>query len=711
MSSALVLVDNVDPVTGLLLHRLAESFKKTFVLNIKDGQFMGPNKVSIPVWASDLESPEFGLWLRDLAEYESIEVAIGQGFASAEFATKLRDIRKTVGLLLPGDCDISGRRKHRLQRFRSLSERLNALVFLNDWEMFKASSLGSAAPHFVWDFASDSSSVEWNAGFVPSENEKIVVYYDHRVHGSDVTLEQLGFDSLMQKFDDHQIDCRPSNSLFWYSDLMINRQLQNTVRLRANGVSKAIFIDNDANSLIGLALLQRAEGLGLWATHSVEHELLSNKITGLSIGSQPRILAGLIGGDIEPILAQKPKSIEKFSGRSLLEVLERVGGEELPRFFEDFGDSDKMSIFFSVAPLENRSNGARPQRIRNMYLAMAREKTVVHLSINESVMDRRIPLVDYYVGKGVKFEYFYGENSTNPIDGLDAPLRITRLLDDLAHSCGIKSAYFVRDVHWLDPNLNGVEKALSPNKISSGRFELQRFENSVGELIAPSLESARNYSRLAAPYFSLEFGDHELPPAISVRNVVGAGSAQAESVRTTFVYTGGVSELYSMDVYLQALAELRKSHGESFYADFIVREDEKQLLLDWLDSVGLSDAQNLRILTESFDLYSSRSNKNVGVLLLDSEYGRNAFAFKAVSYMERLMPFISYSDSPNNRYLSRHGVSIPVSGRASVLQALQDGLEFNHASLNWTQIISQENWDCRWETVKEIAAVQIREKR
>src|SRR5699024_3863803 len=166
---------------------------------------------------------------------------------------------------------------------------------------------------------------------------------------------------------------------------------------------------------------------------------------------------------------------------------------------------------------------------------------------------------------------------------------------------------------------------------ANGKFELKRFEGSAGALISPSFESSMNYAQLAQPYFELEFCNEELPPAVSVRNIVPAGPSWSEPERTTFVYTGGVAKLYSMDVYLEALSDLNNRYGSQFYADFIVREGESELLHDWLESVGLNNSTNVRVLSGSFDQYESRTKKNIGVLLLDSDYGRKAFAFKAVS--------------------------------------------------------------------------------
>lgn len=709
MSSVLVVVDNVGPVTGLLLRGIEQCFERTLVFNLREARFMGERSPQVPSWASEIDSNEFQLWMRSVLETESIDTVVGQGFEAAEFAARFSGVSKTLGLMLPGDCNISGKRKSRIRRFKHFSENLSALVYFNEWEMFKAASLGSKCPHFIWDYASEGVGSGWS---LETENDgKIVVFYDHLVRGTEVSLESLGLEGLLGGFSSDRIECRPSNSLFWYSDLSIGRKIQNTARLRTQGVSQAIFVDNDSSSLISLALAQANHESQIWANSSIEHELLLNTKSNFSIGSEPRIVSSLIGEGLIEVPYTNRAAIENASGRIMAEILSIVDGVELPWFFEDFGDIEELSIFFSVAALENRSNGARPQRIRNMYLAMARHTPTLHLSTNSNILDRRIPLIKLLASKGVRVKYFYGENSTSPIQGFDAPLRVTRLLDDLANESGTKSMYFVRDVHWLDSSLLESGNDLNLETVANGKFELKRFEGSVGTLISPSQESSKNYAQLAQPYFELAFCDEELPPAISVRNIVPAGPSWSESERTTFVYTGGVARLYSMDVYLEALSELNKRYGSQFYADFIVREGERELLFDWLESVGLRSSTNVRVLSGSFDRYVSRTKKNIGILLLDSDYGRKAFAFKAVSYMERMMPFITYKESPNCRYLSQHGIPIPVISRTEVYGALEDSLNFDHASLDWVKIFNEENWERRWQQVENCSTVKIRERR
>lgn len=709
MSSALVVVDNVGPVTGLILKCLEQEFAKVLVYHRREARFMNADAPQIPPWASDKESNEFILWIRKVIETESVDSILAQGFESAGFACKFSGIAKVLAVMLPGELDISGRRQGRIRRFKQISQSLNGFIFLNEWEMFKATSLGSKCPHFIWNYAEDSVGIDWN--LESTDDGKTVVFFDHIKRGNEVSVESLGLGGLQRRFGSDQIECRPSNSLYWHLDLSIGRKIRNTAQLRTQGISRAIFVDNDSSSLVSLALANPKSKQLVWANSSIEHELLLNAKNAFSIGSEPRIVASLIGEDLHevslPILEQPHGS----EGRTLSEILSITDGAELPWFFEDFGDIAQLSIFFSVAALENRSNGARPQRIRNMYLAMARKTPIVHLSTNPNTLDRRIPLIKYLVDSGVTVNYFYGENSTNPIRGYDAPLRVTRLLDELAHLCKTKSMYFVRDVHWLDSTLRDDRSGLDQEAVFDGKFELTRFGGSTGALISPSFESSENYARLAAPHFSLSFCDAELPPAISPRNIIAAGPSWAESTRTTFVYTGGVSKLYSMDIYLEALASLNREYDSHFYADFIVRDGERQLLHTWLESVGLANSTNIRVLSGSFDQYVSRTQKNIGILLLDSDYGRKAFAFKAVSYMERMMPFITYSESPNNRYLSRHGISIPVENRTDVYEALEYGLNFDHSNLAWAKIYEEENWDRRWQTVENYSSVKMREKR
>ena len=707
MRKTLVITNKIGPTVGLVIKCLEEVGEEALVYFTRDSRFLSANGPELPVWAREPRSYEFQKWLLSFIREENIEKVIAIGFDSSLLCEPFAEHIPVITLLLPGEIDISFRRKRRLSQFKRLSALSKALVFFNSWEMYKATSIGSVAPHFVWDLKSDGASIAWKTS--DNVERRIAVFYDHDRRGRLEDVEELGIPGMASGFNPSELELVPSNSLFWHRDLEIGRSLVNTAALRTSSFTHAIFVDNDSESLVAAACADTSDSDALFATHSVEHELLSYGSDGIIVGSIPRIQTS-IAGKTELEVAPRDSS-GFFSGRPLAQILEIVLAGEMPRYFEDFGDSSNLNIFFSVAALENRSNGARPQRIRNMYLAMARESQPIHLSFNSNVLDRRTRLIRYLVNEGVKFDYFYGENSTNPIFSFDGPLAISRLVDLLAHESSLKSLYFVRDVHWLDSSLQD-QGEIDSQTLEYGKFELKRLAASLGGLIAPSRESAELYSELASPYFDLEFVESELPPALSPRNIAPASlEDDPDEARLTFVYTGGVSRLYAMDGYLAALRQVILTSEGRVYADFVVREEEREMLEDWLSEYGIKDCDSIRIITESFESYSSRTAKNIGILLLDSRYGKSAFAFKAVSYLERMIPFIVYSDSPNSRYFEEYGVALSVHDREGVEGVMRAALDNYPVGIRWNELVAAETWDNRWETVKEVASCKRRERR
>lgn len=708
MTKALVVVDFVGPSSALFFTAVGEIFEEVFVYCANDNGFMGPNSPFVPPWASDPSTYEFKLWLGDFFETEDVRSVFSFGFESTNLAAGWDSSLPLFAALLPGEVDISRRRKRRLAQFRRFSGAVECLIFFNEWEMYKAASLGSQARHFLWDLSAESVSSQWSLTSDPFG--ETVVFYDHKRRGTISSLEELGFVSDLNGLSADRIRLQPSNSLYWHGDLLLGRALIDTAALRTGNISKAVFVDHDSDSLSVLSSIKDGNVDTVWATHSVETSLLQiNSNNRFSIGSLVKV-ARALNDDMSDFPAETAMTRVSKVGRTLSEILMYLEDNDLPWFFEDFGDTRVLNLFFSVAPLENRSNGARPQRIRNMFLAMSRDLPTMQLSFNEFVLARRELLIYWLIDKGFNIPFLYGENSTNPIFDLEGPLRLSRLVDNLAHLCSTKSLYFVRDVHWLDKDLQGK---LDESTLKYGKQELERVSMSFGGLVAPSAESARYYSELASDRIPLQFMDAELPPAIGSHNATPASMADEDSDKTTFVYTGGVSNLYSMDKYLNALSKLFGSYGGSFLVDFVVRKEEKDTLVEWLSKHEIKDEPSVRIITEDFDQYFSRSARCIGILLLDSEYGKNAFAFKAVSYLERRIPFVVYSSSPNYRYFKDYGVAIPVDAAADdgVLCGLIDGLNFKDSDVDWPGLERSESWDSRWQQVQHLASTRFRELR
>ncbi|GAA1471161.1 hypothetical protein GCM10009604_04580 [Corynebacterium aurimucosum] len=665
---------------------------------------MGDSDLTIPVWGRDAGTYASQRWFSNLVRRLGIAETVSVGMDALLFAAKINSGLNLVSVLVPGDLDISSRRPALIRRFVESTRQTSALVLFDEWEMSKAASLGSEAPHFLWAINTSVSNRPDEGS--PIDKRRVAVVYEHSLYAEAPSLTELGLEDLDHSLTGVELDIVSSNSAYWYADADIDRKFRSTYALRFGKYTELVF-PNCGPDTIALAQVASEMGTKVYAVESIATVLLSRRCSLVEVVGQSRVKDRLVensNGFQNPAVDS-----EVWTGRSFNEILSLVGLSDWPWYFEDFGDSGEMNIFLSVAAIENISSGARPQRIRNMYLAASREKPTIHLSFNHNLVRRRVKLIKYLVGEDISFPVFYGENSTTPVRSRDAVLQISRLLDYLSINCGTQSAYFVRDVHWLDEQLE-VSEAKNVQEIrAAGKFELETLQKSFGAMVAPSYESAQHYAALAKDYFDLRFSDAELPPAINPINAFPAGQGAVDVERTTFVYTGGVSALYSMEAYLDALAEVFRLRPEEVFADFIVRPAEQDLLESWLAKVGLSSDPRVRVLNGDFSNYVSRTKANIGILLLESAYGRKAFAFKAVSYLERALPYVVYMDSPNHRYFAEDGVTIPVLETDGIVDALLESLDVDCSIMEFESLWSRESWQERWNQVRDIARRKVRE--
>lgn len=695
---AIVYVHDVRPFEAVVLNALEYAGISTLVFSTRDFKFIQPGAPTIPSWARGGGGFEIERWFDRVASSSEENLHISVGFDSAVFLAGLNLSGTLLAIMAPGDLDISSRRKRRLARFRAFSDRVDGLVLVDEWEMSKACHLGSQARHFLWNLGEASRHI------APTLNsgDEVVVFGAHGANilndCSPVVKEVLDVNTPRIR----RVGCgllTDPNSLFWYSDLTHGVSPLEAIFKRFNGVGKALFMSDDVDSRVAAAVFAHA-GVEVFGPSTVGMRLLTRSaplhFTGSTFSGLLQAFDGYssnAGREAEPERDYHP-------GRALGEIVLEASRDELPEYYEDFGDHEVMDIFISVAAIENLANSARSQRVRAMATAMALAAPTLLLSFDYFTLSRRAKLVDYLTRQGVRFRFAYGENSTNPVQDPRSVIKMARLLQGLADRSEFVSTYFVRDVHWLDQELS--DGRLNSGIIERGRFELSEMGRSFSALVAPAYESARKYSALAQPFFNLDFAQGELPPGVDFGNVLPAGVLSEIEAGVTFVYTGGVSALYEMDRYLEALSKVLSSQAE-VYADFIVRSAEQPLLDSWLEKYGIVDDSRVRVMNGTFNEYTSRTSRNIGILLLDSEYGRSAFAFKAVSYVERAMPYLVYRESPNYRIFSESGMALPVEQDDDLAQRLAELVaEWTPTSVDHA-ILEEHTWAKRLVSARQLA--------
>lgn len=700
--SILITTNRISPLLGAVLSEVESIGISPTVHFQREDRFVGPAPYKPPWLHAGDELMRARL--KETEKWASAPaVVLALGLASASKAIDEFAGFPLVTLMTPGDLDFSPQNRAKSRTFAAVNRHSSSFIFVNEWEMTKAVSLGSTTPHFLWNPADLSAHV----APLHSDGGKIAVIYDDSKRVATDIETDSAFDSLKDTAEQlgKSVEFMPANSFYWYSDFMMGRKFANVLRLRLKDVSHALFVDEDADSIISYASMDNEPGEVMVAS-SVAAGLICRAKPSIAVSSTDT-WAARVAGTAE-VLADLPESSVSV-GRPLVEILDSImEAQVLPDYFEDFGDLDSFAVFLTVAAVENRSDGARPQRIRNMYLALSRSTPTIQVNLDPTVLGRRLKLIRSWLDNGINCEVVYGENSTNPVQSVDAVIQTYRFLDELASGYSTPSCWFVRDLHWLDPDLFSKKAAAKARQ--AGTFELERMSRSAGTVASPSIESAELFNELTKGHIDIKFPPHELPPAVSRENCV---LLRGGTAGTTFLYAGGIGDAYKMGIYLDAVAEFLSGHadGEEVFFDFLVRPTEQSTLKRQLRDRRLHGHTSIRVLNGNLNEYRPLTAGIVGVLLLESAYANGALPYKSVSYIEKGIPFLVYEGSPAHRVFGRHGVveSIErnVSDVVSVMQQITRGERASN--IEWRKVWAEENWDARIHAMREIAAVGSRE--
>lgn len=716
----LITTNRISPVLGAVMNEIEAIGITPTVQYQREGSFIGPD-ISTPPWLSDNDAllhtrfQEWGGWSADP------EIVVALGLGSAAKALEEFPRATLITIMLPGDVDFSRRNRGKVAAFSLVNERSVGFVFIDEWEMTKAVSLGSTTPHFLWNPCITESGDDT----LDLNGDKIAVVFDGQRQAAEELEADPTLDTLRQigELQGKKVEYLDSNSFYWYSDFKLGRSFPNVLKLRMRGFSHAFFLHDDIDSIVSYSGIQGGENQ-VMVKSSVSAGLVCRKKSSIDVSSVDT-WADRLSGNFERI-SSCPKS-QVSTGRSLLEILEFLTeGDSFPSYYEDFGDLSSFAVFLTVAPVENRSDGARPQRIRNMYLALSRSIPTIQLNFDPQVIERRTRLIEHWTDEGIKCEVVYGENSTNPVQSVDAIVQTYRMLDRLATVNATPSCWFVRDLHWLDSEIVADEAAARAR--SAGAFELERLSRSVGSLVSPSLESADLFNSLTNGKIDVEFPPLELPPAVTQENcVLLRGAAPG----TTFLYTGGIGEAYKMDTYLDAVAGYLSEYTRRSYTapvwesdsgdeefsdlgvsfDFLVRPAEQSKLEDELEERDVLNHPAIRILNGSLDEYRPLTEDVIGILLLESAYAKRALPFKSVSYAAKGIRYLVYESSPAERVFGPRGIANSVARDVNAIVSklrmlVSQGVE---GDVDWQSVWTEENWDSRIRTMRSMASVVYRD--
>lgn len=698
MSTVLLLTRNPGPAEAQVYSSLRNAGHEVHVLDVNGQWFRGGGRV--PLWMKGYRLRRGVLatsYMTHFIEAKGVDRVIALGLEAAAFAAE-NVVVPFVPWLMRGSLDFSGARTALVDDFAVLNTATDRLLLDDEWEMDKAGAKDSTAAHLLTPLLLGDGQPVLSA----EGGTRVALIHPHAMNAERVEIYRENLSSVLDGADVVAVE---AESLYRGRDLSRGRLLGPTLKTRLAGYSHAVLVGTSRHHAAVLGSLH-----GQWDRVVLE-ETIGNGNLARDLGL-PRVARGLrvsaelqrmvAGGSADPAVDHRaPERTVPHDG-DLLAALDRIMERPVSRDFEELAalqGAGPLDVFYSVAPLQDRTNGARPQRIRNMAEAFDRPEPAIRLYSSGGGFHRRAAAVRRLIAEGRPLGVFYGENSTSPIASTEAVDDLERLMDEI-RAAGGRCAWFVRDLHWLD-EVDGYldDEAMRSELTARGLQELRQIGDRSELLLAPSESSGEGFNRLLTAHGGSARDWVPLPPAVAGANVVDAGGLHPEADGTTLLYAGGMNSVYGMDDYLRAVSD-----GDTGYLlDFVVRDEESDYLRTCLDRHGLLDQERVRILTVPLDLYRPRTAVCLGIVLLDSDYARFSFPYKTVSMIERGFPVLCYQDMGIAEFVRDHRVGI---GCERSTESIRDGIE--HLVANGApglgQARSSETWDRRVRAVRESLA-------
>ena len=700
MSTVLLLTRSPGPAEAQVFSSLRDSGHEIHVFDVNGQWFRGGDRV--PLWMKGYRLRRSALatsYMTQFIEAKGVDRVIALGLEAAAFAAE-NVVVPFVPWLMRGSLDFSSARTALAEDFAKLNSATDRLLVDDEWEMDKAGAKGSTVAHLLAPLLLGDGQPVLSA----DAGTRVALIHPHAMDAERVETYR---ENLSAALDGVEAVPVAAESLYRGRDLSRGRLLAPTLRTRLEGYSHAVFVGTSRHYSAVLGSLS-----GQWDRVIVEETIGNgNMVRDLGL---PRVARGLrisaelqrmvAGGTPEPVAEGTASARTVDHDDDLLSALDRIMDRTVSRDFEELAalqGTGPLDVFYSVAPLQDRTNGARPQRIRNMAEAFDRPEAAIRLYSSGGGFRRRAAAVRSLIAEGRALGVFYGENSTSPIASKDAVDDLERLMDEIRQAGG-RCAWFVRDLHWLD-EVDGYldDEEMRSELTARGLQELRQIGDRAEMLLAPSEASGDGFNRLLTTHGETAREWVPLPPAVAEANVVDAGGVHPVAEGTTLLYAGGMNSVYGMDDYLAAVS----GGGTGYLLDFVVRDEEADYLRTCLDRHGLLGLERVRILTVPLDLYRPRTAVCLGIVLLDSDYARFSFPYKTVSMIERGFPVLCYQDMGIADFVRENRVGLgcertPESIRESIEHLVADGAP----GLDHTR--TSETWDRRVRTVREGLAAQ-----
>ncbi len=495
----------------------------------------------------------------------------------------------------------------------------------------------------------------------------------------------------------------PADQLYTEDDMKLGRSWSDAVKSRVpRGISHAVLIGKGGHHFFaGAALLYQS--VEVFAEATIENTAVARR---LQLDEQ-RIARGAALAERVATAVRDHETAPESSGLSVPSAsefrtkFEAAAAKELPDWHEETVvdiEQHEFDLFFSTAAIENRNDGARPQRIRAMSQAFEEPGVpLVRMTSNLNLLRRRLHGAINLVRLGAEPRFGYGENSTAPMP-LESRVALREGVREL-RKCGLRFAWYVRDFHWLDPNSSVSQAGDGLDELrQAGLAELEDMRDLADIMYAPSREASRMFDELLRRSFDGETVIWKpLPPGIDSSNCLGAPrSHSAQHGALHVFYTGGLGGVYELRTAMKALADC----DNEWQLHLTVRAEDEAVARQVTSHLP---HHRVQIECGEFANLPATEGTAVGLALLDSEYGFASFPLKVLSYLEKRIPALVYRNSSPAGLIETYRAGAVVDRAAESVTTALNTFESNFGldEADWTNLHEKESWKARAAVVRK----------
>lgn len=702
--SSLVFISNTDAVEGNLLSAHKAAGEKVWFYHITENRFYPDGIEPSESWLDSRMTPAGHIlrtrYFQSLIQKRDIKRVLAVGLTAAGYASGVLDSYDFTPILLRGDLDFSSRRTGHVENFFTINANASRILLEDSFEMDKAAAHGSTTPHLRYPLFADAQP-----GILQNDlgAKKVALVYDSAADDARTTSQLDYYEKILADagFASKRVDI---GSLYSNVDLRMGRTFPATMRYRIGDCSNCIIMGDSRNTSTVIAGLA-GQSDRIFVDDTFNSSLVYSSSNFANAGRGLALVQKLIHASLKEVPSKSNLADALLPVTHALAAIDELTNQQLPWFYEPLPLSEPgadFDVFFTVAPIENRASGARPQRIRNIAEAFAEDRHTVMMSSNLATLRRKSAFVDWLIDSGFKPVYFYGENSTAPIATYDSIELLTNLLISL-RGAGCLNGWFVRDLHWLDPENGYLSGSATEHKTIAARglHEIQVISEVCDIFFAPNAESAAGFKGLLGSQNPSNVDWIPLPPGVSRSNTLPERSSAAltpSDNRTTFVYSGGIGDVYNMDTYVQAISRL---DPKRYFFDFVVRRDEQESLTKSIELLSSATREAVRVLNVDLVDYIPRSERCVGIVLISSTYAKFSFPYKTMSMIERGYPILTYSDMAIADFVESESVGMTC-GRSveSVADSMQNIAASDYASYRFSECRESNSWGARANSIR-----------